>query len=175
MKRLGLILGLILGLAISAKHYESNKLDTSRQKLELERGYIELRPIQPEKPEYEADIDRIVFFFGIRNLPLADGDRVSVLVRTARKYGVDPYILAGLAFHESTGGKYACGHNYFGYDSCRVRFTDFAEAMVTVARTYAAYELADRDALSVWHIGAVGDRSGYPSKVIQTADKIRGL
>lgn len=61
------------------------------------------------------------------------------IVRAARENGVSPYFLLAIAGVESTFGKAACGHNAWGWNSCRsYNFASFAQGAQVVASSLRA-------------------------------------
>jgi hypothetical protein len=56
-------------------------------------------------------------------------------VLVAEKYGLDWRLLPAIAMRESTGGKFACKNNPFGWGSCRLSgFKSYDEAIETVGK-----------------------------------------
>jgi hypothetical protein len=64
-------------------------------------------------------------FFKSRSMPLAGTGMTFVLV--AEKYGIDYRLLPAISVRESSGGKAACGHNPFGWGSCKMHNFDSYE------------------------------------------------
>lgn len=85
--------------------------------------------LQTEREEKAAKIDA---YYGKYDLPLAGYGMKMVLA--AEKYGIDPFLLAGLAMRETTAGKFACHNNPFGWGSCKIKFQSFDEAIDVVAK-----------------------------------------
>ena len=78
------------------------------------------------------------------------------MLLTADLYGIDYRLLPLIGMLESTGGKYACGGNAWGYASCRVEFETYGEAMAVVARTLSERPYAGLDfdgKLCMWVAG----------------------
>ena len=84
--------------------------------------------LQTEREEKAAKIDA---YYGKHDLPLTGYGMTMVLA--AEKYGVDPFLLAGIAMRETTGGKFACHNNPFGWGSCKIKFQSFDHAIDVVA------------------------------------------
>lgn len=75
---------------------------------------------------------KIDSYFADRDMPLEGyGEK---LVTEAEKNGLDWRLLPAIAIAESTGGKFACGKNPFGWGSCKIKFKSFDAAIETVAR-----------------------------------------
>ncbi|MBP6911853.1 MAG: glucosaminidase domain-containing protein [Candidatus Pacebacteria bacterium] len=74
---------------------------------------------------------RIDEYFGKYNLPLEGYGMKFVL--EAEKNNLDWRLLPAIAMRESTGGKFACGHNPFGWGSCKISFETYDNAIETVA------------------------------------------
>lgn len=71
-------------------------------------------------------------YFSERDMPLAGyGDD---FVHAADKYGIDWKLLPAIGIRESSGGKYMCGKNAFGWGSCTLNnFETLEEAINHVA------------------------------------------
>ncbi len=78
---------------------------------------------------------KIEDYFATHNLPLKNSGLSFVL--TAEKYGLDWRLLPAIAMRESTGGKFACGNNPFGWGSCRINFESVEEAIEVVGLNLA--------------------------------------
>lgn len=76
--------------------------------------------------------DRINAYYSTWDLPLAGhGD---FMVEMADKYNLDWRLIPAIGMRESTGGKFACYNNPFGWGSCKIKFQSFEEAIETLAR-----------------------------------------
>lgn len=75
---------------------------------------------------------KIDAYFSDRNMPLEGYG--AKLVAAAQKYDLDWRLLPAIAIKESTGGRFACGNNPFGWGSCRIKFKSIDAAIDTVAR-----------------------------------------
>ena len=72
-------------------------------------------------------------YFKERSMPLLGTGMTFVLV--AEKYGLDYTLLPAIAVRESSGGKAACGHNVFGWGSCKLHnFNSYEEAIESLGR-----------------------------------------
>lgn len=76
--------------------------------------------------------DKIDAYFTKRGMPLRGyGEK---MVEEAEKNNLDWRLLPAIAIKESTGGKFACGYNPFGWGSCKiVKFKSWDAAIETVA------------------------------------------
>ncbi len=82
--------------------------------------------------DLEVEAAKVQVYFTKYKLPYAK--YAMKLVTEADKNNLPPYTLAALSFVESTGGKYACGLNGFGWKSCKgSNFKSVDEAIETVA------------------------------------------
>jgi hypothetical protein len=88
----------------------------------------EMAALQTEREETAAKIDA---YYAKYNLPLETHGMSMVLA--GEKYGVDPILLAAMAMRETTGGKFACNNNPFGWGSCKIKFQSFDHAIDVVA------------------------------------------
>lgn len=76
--------------------------------------------------------DKIDFYLKKRNMPLNGyGEK---MVEEARKNDLDWRLLPALAIKESTGGKFACYNNPFGWGSCKIKFESWNDSIEVVAR-----------------------------------------
>ncbi len=87
----------------------------------------------PEVVDTRAE--RIEAYFGTWNLPLAE--HAEFMVETADKYNLDWRLIPAIGMRETTGGKFACYNNPFGWGSCKIKFDNFEEAIETLARNLA--------------------------------------
>jgi hypothetical protein len=76
--------------------------------------------------------DKIDAYFAKRDMPLEGyGEK---MVAEAEKNNLDWRLLPAIAIKESTGGKFACGYNPFGWGSCKiVKFKSWDAAIEAVA------------------------------------------
>ncbi|KKU81475.1 MAG: hypothetical protein UY07_C0017G0013 [Parcubacteria group bacterium GW2011_GWA1_47_8] len=79
--------------------------------------------------EHAAKIDA---YMNKRGMPLTGYG--AKMVAESEKNGIDWRLLPSIAIKESTGGKFACGHNPFGWGSCKIEFETWSDAIETVAR-----------------------------------------
>lgn len=75
---------------------------------------------------------KIDTYFADRDMPLEGYG--ATLVKAAQKYDLDWRLLPAIAIKESTGGRFACGYNPFGWGSCKIKFKNYDAAIETVAR-----------------------------------------
>lgn len=83
--------------------------------------------LQTERETKAAKIDAYYAKYG---LPLAGHGMQMVLV--AEEHGLDWKLLPAIAMRESTGGKFACKNNPFGFGSCTIGYKSFDEAIDAV-------------------------------------------
>ncbi|MFZ2831743.1 MAG: hypothetical protein WAZ40_01180 [Minisyncoccia bacterium] len=70
-------------------------------------------------------------YFAKRKMPLEGYG--TQLVKVAEENNLDWRLLPAIAVKESTGGKFACYNNPFGWGSCKIKFKNFDTAIDTVA------------------------------------------
>ena len=76
--------------------------------------------------------DKIDAYFAKRDMPLEGyGEK---FVAEAEKNNLDWRLLPAIAIKESTAGRFACGHNPFGWGSCKIKFKTWDESIETVAK-----------------------------------------
>lgn len=88
-----------------------------------------------DQAQQALDLERaqkIDTYFADRDMPLEGYGKI--LVAAAEKNGIDWRLLPAIAIKESTGGKYSCGNNPFGWGSCKIKFKSVESAIDTVAR-----------------------------------------
>ena len=83
----------------------------------------------------DSRAQQIDAYFAKWDLPLAG--QGAAFVAAADKYDLDWRLVASIAMIESTGGKFACGKNPFGWGSCKIRFNSYEEAIETVSKHLA--------------------------------------
>ncbi len=81
-----------------------------------------------EQAEHAKKIDA---YFAKRDMPLEGYG--AKLVKVADDNDLDWRLLPAIAIKESTGGKFACYNNPFGWGSCKIKFKSFDQAIETVA------------------------------------------
>ncbi len=94
-------------------------------------------PIQIEdRSEYVAlakeRASKIDAYYKKRGMPLEGYG--AKMVAEAEKNNLDWRLLPSIAIRETTGGKFACHQNPFGWGSCMIKFNNWNEAIETVAR-----------------------------------------
>ncbi|MEZ0209043.1 MAG: hypothetical protein ACAH17_02620 [Candidatus Paceibacterota bacterium] len=88
---------------------------------------ISVEDIRKEKAE------AIDTYFKERSMPLEGTGMTFVLV--AEKYGLDWTLLPAIGIRESSGGKAACGHNPFGWGSCKLHnFGSYEQAIEALGK-----------------------------------------
>lgn len=75
---------------------------------------------------------KIDAYFAKRNMPLEGYG--AKLAKEAEDNDIDWRLLPAIAIKESTGGKFACHNNPFGWGSCQIKFSSFDDAIETVAQ-----------------------------------------
>lgn len=75
--------------------------------------------------------EKIDAYFAKRDMPLEGYG--AKMVAEAEKNNLDWRLLPAIAVKESTGGKFACYKNPFGWGSCKIKFKKFDDAIETVA------------------------------------------
>lgn len=81
----------------------------------------------------KSHADAIDAYFKERSMPLEGTGMTFVLV--AEKYGLDWNLLPAIAIRESSGGKAACGHNPFGWGSCKLHnFISYEQAIEALGK-----------------------------------------
>lgn len=86
---------------------------------------------QKLQEDREAKAAKIDAYYAKYDLPLAGHGMHMVLVAEAQD--LDWRLLPAIAMRESTGGKFSCGNNPFGFGSCKIKYTSFDEAIDMVA------------------------------------------
>ena len=89
---------------------------------------------QVTKEKIESEAEAIDAYFAARNMPLVGTGMT--MVKEAYINNLDWRLLPAIAVRESTGGKNACDnvkYNPFGWDSCKVGFDSYKDAIATVA------------------------------------------
>ncbi|MCK9345004.1 MAG: hypothetical protein M0P64_02675 [Candidatus Pacebacteria bacterium] len=88
-----------------------------------------------ESVALENDLDlqaeKIDAYFAKRDMPLEGYG--AKLAQAAKDNDLDWRLLPAIAIKESTGGKFACHSNPFGWGSCKIKFKSFDAAIETVA------------------------------------------
>lgn len=84
--------------------------------------------LEAARLDHAAKIDA---YYGKYDLPLEGYGMKMVLA--AEENDLDWRLLPAIAMRESTGGKFACYNNPFGWGSCKIKFKSFDEAIATVA------------------------------------------
>lgn len=73
---------------------------------------------------------KIDAYYAKRGMPLEGYG--AKLVKVAKENNLDWRLLPAIAIKESTGGKFACYNNPFGWGSCKIKFKNFDSAIETV-------------------------------------------
>lgn len=103
---------------------------------------------EQEKIEDKAEIisvdnraEKIDAYFKKNKMPL--GGYGGEFISAADKYGIEWNLLAAISVVESTGGKAMCGHNPFGWGSCRGKIGQFES--VSKAIDYVSMNLGGQN------------------------------
>lgn len=121
--------------------------------------------------------EKIDKYFAKYDLPLANfGEK---FVAEAEKNNLDWRLLPAIAMRESTGGKFACSFNPFGWGSCSLEFSNFDEAIEVVAfnlggnnpKTARHYKNKTTEKLLTTYNGGVVKT--YATEVVRIMDKIQ--
>ncbi len=97
------------------------------------------------------------------------------MVLAAEKYGIDPLLLAGLAMRETTGGKFACHNNPFGWGSCKIKFQSFEEAIYMVAMNLGGHNERTARYYKGKSVKAILQTYNPPSIVANYANEVMGI
>lgn len=123
-----------------------------------------------EREEKAAKIDA---YYGRYNLPLTGYGMTMVLA--GEKYGIDPYLIAGIAMRESTGGKFSCGNNPFGWGSCKIKFESFDHAIDVVAMNLGGHNEKTARYYKGKSTKAILDTYNPPSVVATYSNEVMGI
>ena len=80
----------------------------------------------------EEHAEKIDAYYEKRGMPLKGYG--AKMVEEAEKNNLDWRLLPAIAIKESTGGKFACYNNPFGWGSCKIKFNSYDDAIEAVAR-----------------------------------------
>lgn len=80
--------------------------------------------------EQDIRAQKIDAYFAKRGMPLQGYG--AKLAKAAEDNNLDWRLLPAIAIKESTGGKFACYNNPFGWGSCKIKFNSYDEAIETV-------------------------------------------
>jgi len=134
---------------------------------------IAAQTIEDARLEKAAKIDA---YYGRHKLPLTGYGMTMVLA--AEKYGIDWNLIPAIAMRESTGGKFACYNNPFGWGSCKIKFASYDDAIEAVAKNLggankrtASYYAGTSTATKLYYYNGTVVPS-YPSEVMKIMDRI---
>ena len=108
------------------------KIPTVAVLANVQNGTLSNETTDNKQKDLEEKAGKIRAYFADKGLPLAD--YAEKLVVEAEKNDLPWTMLAAIAMRESTGYKFACGNNGFGWGSCKIQFDSVDEAIETVAR-----------------------------------------
>lgn len=94
-----------------------------------ESSLVSTEDVDALRKERAAKIDA---YYAKRKMPL-EGYGMK-LVLEAEKNDLDWRLLPAIAIRETTGGKFACHSNPFGWGSCKIKFDSWGDAIEVVAR-----------------------------------------
>ncbi len=131
---------------------------------------------QQEKADLlDSHAEKIDAYFKEKSMPLYGFGKK--MAKEADEHDLDWRLLPAIAVRESTGGKQACGHNPFGWASCKVTFKSFNEAIEVLARNLGGDNPNTADyysgstKLKLHHYNGTVMAS-YPSEVLAIMDDI---
>jgi hypothetical protein len=131
---------------------------------------VEEQALQVEREAKAAKIDA---YYGKYDLPLTGYGMTMVLA--GEKYGVDPMLIAALAMRESTGGKFACYNNPFGWGSCKIKFQSFEHAIDTVAMNLGGHNEKTARYYKGKNVKQILDTYNPPSVVATYSAEVMGI
>lgn len=126
--------------------------------------------------EVDTRAARIDAYFARFNLPLTGYGEQFVAV--ADKYGLDWQLLPAIAMRETTGGKFACYNNPFGWGSCKIKFVSFADAIDMVGMHLGGFHkntdqyYKDKTSLEKLYFYNGTVIPSYPKEVIKIMNRI---
>lgn len=119
---------LATSLSINAFSAAVQKSTQAQIALTQSEGSSEQSALQKEREEKAAKIDA---YYARGSMPLEGYGMKMVL--ESEKHDIDWRLIPAIAVRESTGGKFACKNNPFGWGSCRIGFKDYNEAIEVVS------------------------------------------
>ncbi len=133
-----------------------------------------LKQKAPVRDIFAERANAIDEYYAKYNLPLEGYGRK--MVEEANNYNLDWRILPAIAMQESTGGKFACGYNPFGWNSCKTSFQSFDQAIEIVAmnlgganpRTAHYYDGELTETLTTYNGDAVPNYARQVVKIMNT-------
>ena len=128
-----------------------------------------------DRSDNEREAAAIERYMQDRSMPLAKYS--ALMVEKAHEHSIDWRLLPAIAIRESSGGKFACGNNPFGWASCKTNFNSIEEAINVVAwnlgghnpNTAVYYQGETAEKLQSYN-GAVIPR--YPAEVMRIMERI---
>jgi hypothetical protein len=161
-------------MSMSAITTSINSAVASLNQTQADREEIKL---EKEREIKSAKIDA---YFAKRDMPLAGYGMEMVLA--SEKHNLDWRLIPAIAVRESTGGKFACLNNPFGWGSCKIGFKNFSEAIQSVTehlsgdnpRTARYYEGKNvKEILVTYNPPSVIPK--YADQVIDIMETIEGI
>jgi len=123
----------------------------------------------------DSQAEKIDTYFKERSMPLFGFGRK--MAEEASEHDLDWRLLPAIAVRESSGGKQACGHNPFGWGSCKITFNSWNEAIEVLAKNLGGDNPNTSDyysgstKLKLYHYNGTVLAS-YPSEVLAIMDAI---
>ncbi|TRZ50777.1 hypothetical protein D4R99_05540 [bacterium] len=123
----------------------------------------------------DSQAEKIDAYFKERSMPLYGFGKK--MVEESLEHDLDWRLLPAIAVRESSGGKQACGHNPFGWGSCKITFKSWNEAIEVLARNLGG----DNPNTSDYYSGSTKLKlhhyngtvlASYPSEVLAIMDAI---
>jgi hypothetical protein len=123
--------------------------------------------------------DKIDAYYGKHKLPLTGYGMKMVLA--SEKYGIDWNLIPAIAMRETTGGKFACYNNPFGWGSCKIKYNSFDESIEALAKNLggantrtASYYGGKTTAEKLYYYNGTVVPS-YPKEVMKIMTKINSI
>ena len=122
---------------------------------------------------------KIDAYYGRHDLPLTGYGMQMVLV--AEKYGIDWRLIPAIGMRETTGGKFACYNNPFGWGSCKIKYSSFEESIEALGKNLGGanprtsyYYAGKTTAEKLYYYNGTVIPS-YPKEVMKIMDKIDSM
>lgn len=168
LSRLGLIIGMVVALiTTTAKDNDiytyGERLDTTRQELELELGFVQ--PEHPQKRKLESYVCTKRAYFCNDNF-------IDTILRHSDNYGIPPAFVLSIGVWEAPRTVSWGNLCSFGYASCAIRFGDFDSEVRAVVRTLSSHGGTLYDKYSIWRTGSIGDKDEKTLRVLRTMNEI---
>ena len=126
--------------------------------------------LQLEREEQAAKIDA---YYAKYNMPLAGYG--AKMVAAAAEHGVDWRLIPAIAVRESTGGKFACKNNPFGFGSCKIGYKSYDDAITAVATNLGGDNPRTASYYEGKSVKAILQTYNPPSVVPKYADQVMSI